>query len=67
MATTYDTSIGTEKDWVRLRIGDTNSAKMYLTDEEIDDGLWEVSFGTVLLGHADQHKPKLGLRHHDPS
>ena len=36
MASTYDTSLGTEKDWVRLRIGDANSANMYLTDEEIE-------------------------------
>ncbi len=35
MATTYDASLGTNKDWVRLFIGD-NSAPMVLTDEEID-------------------------------
>ncbi len=35
MATTYDPSLGANKDWVRLFIGDT-VAPMVLTDEEID-------------------------------
>ena len=35
MATTFDTTLGTNKDWVRSLIGD-NAAPMVLTDEEID-------------------------------
>ncbi len=35
MATTYDASLGSNKDWVRLLIGD-NATPMVLTDEEID-------------------------------
>lgn len=35
MATTYDASMGTNKDWVRLLIGD-NGSTMTLADEEID-------------------------------
>lgn len=35
MATTYDASLGTDKDWVRILIGD-NGTTMTLTDAEID-------------------------------
>ena len=35
MATTYDASLGSDKDWVRFLIGD-RTAPMTLTDEEID-------------------------------
>lgn len=35
MATTYDPTLPTTKDWVRLLIGDTDTSDAALTDEEI--------------------------------
>jgi hypothetical protein len=36
MSATYDSSLGTNRDWVRLLIGDTDTASAQLQDEEID-------------------------------
>ena len=35
MTQSFDSSLSTEKDWVRFQIGDTNDEGMYIEDESI--------------------------------
>jgi hypothetical protein len=43
LTTTYDSSLSTNRDWVRFLIGDTDSSDYQLQDEEIDAILVEQS------------------------
>lgn len=43
MTWTYDPGLPTDRDWVRLKIGDTDTADQILSDEEIDALLEDAS------------------------
>ena len=41
----FDPSLGTDRDWVRLLVGDTDTANEYLTDAEYDMVVTEQTAG----------------------
>lgn len=62
MAWTYDPEIPTDKDWVRLTIGDTNESFPLMQDEEIEYYITETgSKESAAIACVEAIIPKLAL------